>query len=410
MNEIKLFENKDMCCGCGACVNVCPQKAIKMITDEYGFQYPQINTKKCVKCGLCKRMCSYQNKNQDVNVPLEAYAAFCECEELIMNSASGGVFADIAKGFIENNGIVYGCTMDESFGKLSIYHKRIDKDEKLIELQGSKYVQSNMNNVYARVREDLKNNRIVLFSGTPCQVAAIKKYVENIEEKKNLFTIDIICHGVPSEKFFQDYIEILEKKIKGKIIEIKFRDKTEGWGLKGKIKYISKKNNRVSEKIIFSHLSSYYKLFLNSTIYRENCYSCKYAGKERSGDITLGDYWGIERQHPEYMKSNGGVIESEKGISCILVNSEKGKKLLDKYSVKLIKKVSSFEKVAEYNAQLRSPSIMNPNRKDIMELYKKGGYSEVEKYFQKSIGRKRVLYYFWNKLPRKVQLKLKKKG
>ena len=294
--------------------------------------------------------------------------------------------------------------------KLVTYHKRIDKCSEIIGLQGSKYVQSNMDNVYTKIKQDLSHNKKVLFSGTPCQVNAVKSYLSSVKEINNLYTIDIICHGVPSQKFFQDYIENYEKIIKGKIIKLKFRDKSEGWGLKGKITYISNKDNKTKEKIIFSHISSYYKLFLNSTIYRENCYTCKYAKKGRCGDITIGDYWGIERQHPEYMKENGGKIDSKKGISCILSNTEKGNELLNNYSNGIIKLESTFNKVECFNEQLKLPSKKNNNREKVLSIYKERGYVEVEKWFQKQIGLKRYLYYFWNKIPRKVQLVLKKKG
>lgn len=410
MDFMNLYEKKESCCGCGACANLCPQKAITMKMDEYGFMYPEIDNSKCVKCGLCKFKCSYQAKNKKMNEPQEVYASFCKNNETLKKSASGGIFASIAYDFIKNGGIVYGCGIDYDSKKLITHHKRIDKVNEIVDLQGSKYVQSEMGNVYWKIKDDLLKGKKVLFSGTPCQVNAVKSYLDNVKEKDNLYTIDIICHGVPSERFFQDYLANFEKKLDGKIIDIKFRDKTEGWGLKGKITYLSNKNNKKKEKIIFSHLSSYYKLFLNSTIYRENCYTCKYACKGRCGDITIGDYWGIEKQHPEYLVVNGGKIEPKNGISCILVNTKNGDILLADYSNELEKLKSTFDKVELFNAQLKSPSEKNKNRKFVLNLYKNGGYKEVEKWFQKELGAKRILYYFWNKIPRKIQLILKKKG
>lgn len=407
MEEILLVNDKKDCCGCEVCANVCPKKAITMQEDEYGFIYPSINKEKCIKCGLCKKKCAYQNDSNIQQSVKKTYVALSEDINMIKKSASGGVFANIAREIIKNEGVVYGCTMDLENDKLFPHHIRIDKKSQISKLQGSKYVQSKMNNIYVSVKKDLLEKKVVLFSGTPCQVAALYSFLGNIDERKNLYTIDIICHGIPNIQFFQDYLKMLEKKIKGKIIDFSFRDKSEGWGLKGKVIYKDKKGE-INEKIILSHLSSYYSLFLNSSIYRVNCYSCKYAGPNRIGDITIGDYWGVEKQHPEYMVVNNGKMNPKFGISCILINNKQGEILIDKFSSGLYKNKSTFEKVSQYNEQLNKPSFQNEERNIVMEEYKNNGYKGVEKYFQKKIGKKRLLYIIWNKIPRKIQLKIKK--
>lgn len=405
MNQERLFKDKSNCCGCGACANICPKKAIDMVEDEYGFKYPQINSTICIDCGLCKKNCSYQNKIE-LSTNKETYVAVSKDSRVLNNSASGGIFAQIAINFIKNRGIVYGCSMERINKTLVPMHIRVDNIEELEKLQGSKYVQSDMNNIYLLIREDLNNGKKVLFSGTPCQVAAIKQFLKK-EEKNKLFTLDIICHGVPSKKMFQDYITYLEQSKKITVQSFTFRDKTKEWGLYAKIKYMDSKK-REKEKIIESHFSSYYQLFLDADIYRDNCYSCKYAGKDRAGDISIGDYWGINKEHPEYLKGNNGEIEEKKGVSCVLVNSEIGKELIKQYSNGILIKESEFFKAARRNKQLNRPSEEKETRKEFLDVYKERGYEGLEKKYIKKIGIKKYLYYIWQMIPRRYKEKLKK--
>jgi coenzyme F420-reducing hydrogenase beta subunit len=248
----------------------------------------------------------------------------------------------------------------------------------------------------------------VLFSGTPCQIAALGSFLGN-KEFENLLTIDIICHGVPSAKFFEGYIQELEKKLSGKITAFRFRDKTGGWGLKGSVEYINKSGAH-KKKIVPVQLSSYYKLFLDSVIYRENCYSCKYAGPFRTGDITIGDYWGIEKEHPEYLVVNGGSMDQRQNLSCVLVNTEKGKKMMEKFGFSIQLKPSSFERAARHNGQLRHPSHRSDKREFIFKLYKEGGYAAVDKWHNKRLGAKKYIYMFWNMLPKGIRSFIKKLG
>lgn len=404
MDKIILFKGKNQCCGCEACANICPQKAIEMIEDEYGYKYPQINYEKCIGCGLCKRTCAYQNKC-DFNKNINVYVGVTNNEKMLMKSASGGIFAQIATNIIEKKGIVYGCSLQKENEKLIPKHIRIDKIDELEKLQGSKYVQSDMNNIYKLIKEDLKTEKTVLFSGTPCQVSALKRFVGN-NHNGELYTVDIICHGVPNKKMFQDYIAFVEKKENCKVTNFTFRDKTRGWGLQAKVDYIDKKNNK-KHKLLPSHFSSYYQLFLNSEIYRECCYSCKYAGKERVGDITIGDFWGVGEEHPDYLKSNGGEFNEENGISCVLVNNENGKKMIENYSKELSIKKSDFDKISRHNKQLNNPSEPSKNRDEILEKYKREGYQAVDRYYFKKLGMKKYVYILWNKLPQRIRKKIK---
>ena len=384
-----LFKDKSSCCGCGACFNICSRNAITMQEDEYGFIYPQIDNNKCIKCGACRSVCSYQ-KIQEVNTPIETYTAISSNTD-IKKSASGGVFASLAKTTLSMNGVVYGASLELLDKSLTPIHVRIDEINDLIKLQGSKYVQSFIGNTYKEALEDLNNGKQVLFSGTPCQIAGLKAFIK--KEYDNLLCIDLICHGVPNAKIFKDYIQYLEKKLHAEIIDYKFRDKSHGWGLTAKIIY-KKYGCKTFQKLVQSSESSYYHLFLDSTIYRENCYSCHYANPNRPGDITIGDYWGVEIEHPELI-DNTDICLSD-GVSCCVINTIKGKRYLDSYKDGLLLFPSSFEKASKHNHQLFGPSKRNNDRMKVLSIYKKEGYIGVEKWFKKNQGCK----YYLRKLKR----------
>lgn len=389
MNRVQVL-NKKECCGCAACAAACPKNAIQMRQDEYGFLYPIVTESLCVDCGICKKVCMYQEVGE-LKEPYKAYAAASAEDGVLRGSASGGVFFEIAKRIIENHGIVYGCAFEEKDGKLQASHIRADNEEELKRLQGSKYVQSTVEASFKDVKKDLQDAKTVLFSGTPCQIGALYHYLGK-KEYENLYTVDIICHGVPNMTFLQDYIQKMEKSLRGKIIDINFRDKSYGWGLNGSIIYLDRRGQKRKKKMPLQGFS-YYKMFLDADIYRESCYNCMYAKGERVGDITVGDYWGIEKIHPEFA---GSV---EKGVSCILVNTLKGENLLKESSQNMKLLESSVEKVARNNKQLNAPSEMTGRRKQIMKDYADQGYIGVEKKYYKRFGVKGILYRIWNYLP-----------
>ena len=404
MKNNELYMNKNLCCGCNACVNACPQKAINLIEDNKGFKYPEIDENKCVNCKICEKICAYkkQIKKQEIKA---VYAGITNDSELLKKSSSGGIFAEIAKEFLNSEGIVYGCAWENENEELVPKHIRIDTVENLYKIQGSKYVNSFIGNCYEQIKNDLITGKKVLFSGTPCQVDALKSFLSTVNIS-NLYTIDLICHGTPNFRFFKDYIKLLEKKVKGKIINISFRDKSEGWNLQGKIWYIDK-NGKTKEKELLTSTSSYYNLFLSAKTYRENCYTCKYASQNRVGDITIGDYWGIEKVHPELLKNR--LLDTSLGISAIIVNSPKGEDMLNAIQEeRLFLYKSSFDKVSYENEQLKKPCKKSPEREKIMNLYEKDGYKAVEKYFFDKMGKKKYIYYVWDKVPRRIQLLIKK--
>lgn len=402
---ITLFEQKSDCCGCGACMNICPKSAIRMVPDSYGFLYPVIDSSACVGCGVCKKICAYQ-QTEETQLAAQVYAAVNENERQLLGSASGGVFIALAVQVIESGGVVYGCSMEREGNKLIPRHIRVDQIDALKKLQGSKYVQSDSGKCFQEAKDDLRAEKTVLFSGTPCQVAALKRFLGKTDQRR-LFTVDIICHGVPSAQLFQDYIESIEK-IKGKkVIDFRFRDKSAGWGLTGSAVLADEQGNTRKIKIPVK-LSSYYSLFLHSEIYRENCYQCKYAGAGRVGDLTIGDFWGIHQQHPDYLRENGGALDEGKGISCILVNTLQGNALMEEFGWNIRKMDSTFEKVANENGQLIAPSHRGKNRETVLRMYSQQGYQAVEHWFVRSLGIKKPVYEIWTRLPEGLKQILKR--
>lgn len=390
-----LYKNREDCCGCGACVNICPRTAINMVEDEYGFLYPQIDESKCVRCQKCKTVCAFQNVKEK-NEPLETYAAISKNREQASQSASGGIFAALATQVIQEGGIVFGAAFSENYG---VAHRGIEDVEHLFFLQGSKYVQSKIGNTYQQAKGYLEKGKKVLFSGTPCQIAGLKSFLG--KKYVNLLTVDIICHGVPSEKIFLSYLHSLEKKYGGKIKYFTFRDKRIGWGINGRV--VFDVENRKNKSIrLWQSGSSYLYYFIRGWLYRENCYRCKYAGRNRPGDITLGDYWGIEKQHPEFLSSGW---DEGNGISVIVVNTEKGQNILGELK-KIECKQSQFEKAAVANGQLKHPSEKG-KRNEILELYKKNGWGALEKRYKKKIGIKKYSSQIKYVIPKRLKRWLK---
>jgi coenzyme F420-reducing hydrogenase beta subunit len=401
-DKINLYNKKKDCCACGACQNICPRHAISMSEDAYGFLYPEIDYKICIQCGLCKSVCSYQNIKES-NIPLLTYAAVTKNSD-ILQSASGGVFSSFATSIIKEQGIIYGVSLENKDGILTPIHISAETTEELRKLQGSKYVQSYTGRTYCEARKHLQQGRLVLFSGTPCQIAGLKGFLKKGYD--TLLTIEIICHGVPSARFFQDYIAQLGHQVGGKIIDFKFRDKQTGWGLTGKATYVTK-SGKQKTKLIPCGTSFYYTLFLNSEIYRESCYSCPYACENRPGDLTIGDYWGIQKQHPEIMENNGGIFNERNGSSCMIVNTEKGMEFVEKYRDGLELYVSDFNKVAAENEQLKMASKRTGNREKILNEYKNYGYEKVEKNFREYVGIRYYMSILKCHFPRTLKRKIK---
>lgn len=344
---IEVIEKK-MCCGCGACVNVCPKKAIKMIEDKFGFKYPTVDKKKCINCGLCEKVCPIKNKIEETK-NIQEYACYNKNEFERLKSSSGGIFILLAKSIISKKGVVFGATLNNDN---VVEHNYSESIGGIKQFMGSKYVQSNINLSYCQVKKFLDEGRYVLFTGTPCQIAGLKKYLK--KDYKNLYTQDIICHGVPSPLVWEKYKEYRLKKDKNRPIEISFRNKDNGWNMFNlKFNYKGKEYKKNQSDDL------YMKAFLRDTILRDSCYDCKFKDNKRMADITLADYWGVENVHTN--------LNDDKGISLMLINSEKGKELL-----KLIKKdiflfETNIEKALPYNPAIKKSAKIDKKRNEFFE-------------------------------------------
>ena len=390
-NTIDLLNKHYKCTGCRMCVQICPVKAIDMKENEEGFFEPIINKEKCIKCGLCFKRCPQLN-DVKVGKKINSHKVFAmknKNTEEQKNSSSGGVFSVLARYVLENNGAVYGACFDE---KLKLEHIRIDKQENLYKLRGSKYLQSNTKNTFELVKNDLNKGVKVLYVGTPCQIAGLKNYLG--KDYEELLLVDLVCHGVPSQKLFDKYLTWLKKKNNSSIIEYEFRSKEKkSWGLNLKVKFESGK-----ERYIPANLDPYYKSFLNGSTYRECCYNCKYAKIERVGDITIADYWGIEKEHPDFYDKNG--------VSAVIINTNAGFKAFENIKDKVEYRDTEIEKIIAKNKNLQEPTIRNSIRnnayKDI-DRKKFINYSKKNLKFKKDI--KDIIK---NLIPIKIKKKIKK--
>lgn len=349
-NTIEKLDITD-CCGCSSCFQRCPKNAISMKENNEGFLYPEIDKEKCVSCGLCVKACPQFKKcaNKSEHFPL-AYAVYNKNEDEIIKSSSGGMFSVIANYVIENNGLVIGAAFDE---QNIVKHIYIEDKKNLDKLRGSKYVQSDINGMYKIAEKNLKLDKLVLFTGTPCQIAGLKSYLG--KEYANLILIDVVCHGVPSPILFKKYLKYLENKYKSKIKSYEFRNKEKrGWGLTAKITTV---DNKV--RYIRSDNDPYYNNFLECNTYRNSCYKCHYTNFIRESNITLADYWGILSIHPNFY--------SEKGVSLIIVNDKRGKEIFDIVSKKIHYIETDLEKASRKNMNLKRPSIKKKRRKSIYD-------------------------------------------
>ena len=358
-----LYENKKDCCGCTACMNICPKHAISMEEDEEGFLYPKIDKNLCVECGLCKKICAFQNGYNIDNTleKIEVYASKSKSEEIRMMSSSGGMFYEIAKYILDNDGVVYGVIFDESF---HAKHSRTENIDGIKKMMGSKYSQSELGKIYAQVKNDLQEGRLVLFTGTPCQVVGLNNFLQNID-KSNLVLVDLICHGTPSPKLFKEYIQFLEKVKGKKVKEYYHRSKINGWIQTESVVF---ENEKIDYK---SRLSQTWKrIFYTDLALRPTCYNCKYTNTNRPSDITIGDFWGIENYNSKFADN--------KGISLVLLNTVRGKEIFNNISKNLDIDKRKIDEAIVKNPQLKEPIKVLPNqREEFWNNYRIKGFKYV---------------------------------
>lgn len=315
---------ESLCTGCGACIVSCPRQCISFRIGELGHKFPAIDNTDCIDCGVCSNKCPVLNP-VELYKPNYAYAAWSKNEDLYKTSTSGAISAELSSFVIEQGGVVYGCAYCED---VTVRHIRIDNQKDLHRIQGSKYAQSDITEAIIKIKEDLKKGLVVLFLGTPCQIAAIRKTVKG-SLANNLVLVDILCYGVPSNKLLKDYL-VDERHLKlHDITKVTFRDEEQ---------YVLKVYS--NDDVILEARSRWAKdnsdddLFLNMFTYRHgfrsSCFTCRYHSKERISDLTIGDFWGLNKT--EYKKD---IPERPHGVSLILVNNEKGRQILDKVKSRL---------------------------------------------------------------------------
>lgn len=359
---------KSSCCGCKVCASVCPKDAISFYFDSEGFWYPQIDAEKCVSCGRCRKVCPISKPElpalEDEN---QMYAAFSKNQDVLENSTSGGAFTHISDFVIENGGAVFGHKYS---GKLECVCAKAETQEERNLFRGSKYVQSDMGKIYAEIKQETLSGKKVLFSGTPCQVDAVKNYL-NQKIPENLYLLEIVCHGVPSPRIFAEYLELIERKSGRKIENFEFRGKEKGWTTP--LRKISFEDKSSCGELL--NADAFNNLFLGTDcILRPSCYKCRYAGKERVSDISIADFWGIENVDKSMFNCN-------KGTSLVLVNSEKGRELFEHAKEYMETKQMPLSSAVSRNLPLTKPSLPYKKRAEFFAFYEKHGLERAMKKF-----------------------------
>lgn len=337
---IKIID-KSKCCGCSACVNVCPKKCISMVFDDKGFLYPLVDESECVKCDLCDKICPILNLKSNIKEK-SAYAAYNKNDETRKVSSSGGIFGCIADEILNKKGVVFGAAYSEDFK--SIKHIGIERKEDLSKLYGSKYLQSEIGDSYRSAEEYLKAGREVLFVGTSCQISGLKSYLN--KDYENLLTVDVICHGTPSPLIWSEYVADKENEFQSKIIAAEFRNKRFGWN-KSVLLLLFADGAEYCE---LGSKDKYIKGFLTNLYLRESCYKCVCKCVNVLSDISLGDFWEIESVLPNF--------SDNKGVSAIILNTDKGREFFDYIRCNLIIKSVAYNDVLKGN-----PALVNPNSK-----------------------------------------------
>lgn len=320
------LKTKYDCCGCCACSQACPKQCIVMSPDEEGFLYPQIDKDICIDCRKCEHVCPVINKNSSQN-PIAVFAAQNNNDEIRLKSSSGGIFTLLAERAINNNGVVFGAKFNDKWDVVHDYTETIDG---ISAFRGSKYVQSQIYNNYIKAKRFLDEGREVLFSGTPCQIAGLHRFLNKTYH--NLITIDLICHGVPSPMVWQKYIHNIIKK---QITDISFRDKTNGWK-NYEFVIASGQHTIIREK---RANNIFMNLFLSDVCLRPSCSNCPAKNGSSHSDITIADFWGIEHEMPTF--------DDDKGCNLVLINSIKGADIFNSLDCKKLE--TDFDNAIKHN-------------------------------------------------------------
>lgn len=321
------------CSACGACVQICPKNALSFQPSHEGFLYPSVDQSLCVECRICERTCPVLNEKHSAKFSeRKTYAAFCNDIKTRLESSSGGMFSVLAERIIENGGVVFGAGFDADF---SVKQGWADRIEELEKFRGSKYLQSRTESTFRECRKFLDEGREVLYTGTPCQIAGLKAFLR--KDYANLYTADVVCHGVPSPSLWKKYIEHREKKSASRTVRTAFRRKDDGW----KLYSLAFAFENASEYRKILTKDKYMQLFLHDNCLRESCYQCHFTGDSHKSDLTLADFWGVENHISEMF--------DDRGTSLVIVQTDKGSEILESVRDRIRIKAADFASAVKGN-------------------------------------------------------------
>ena len=343
------IQEKKTCTGCGVCASACPVSCIQMKPDEEGFLYPQVDKQLCVNCGKCDKVCPVIHAPEVGNSGI-AYAAKTVNNDIRRESSSGGVFTEIAQFVLSKGGAVFGAAFDEDF---KLKHICVEDAEQLARLRGSKYIQSRIGDCFQKAKALLEAGKPVLFTGTPCQIGGLYSCLG--KQYENLYTQDIICHGVPSPAVWERYIKYREAKAGAKVKRVVFRNKESGW--RSYSIHLEFENHKTYDQPIAQDF--YMQSFLKDLCLRPSCYDCAFKTKHRSADITLADFWGVQNYHPD--------LDDNQGTSLVVIHSDKGASLFASVKDRLVLEKADLEKAISHNPAMIRPVPLKPEREQFMQ-------------------------------------------
>ena len=400
-NSIQI-ESLKSCSGCAACANACPKSAISIVPNSEGFLYPKIHSDICIQCGLCDKTCpvlhaksgdeSIQSAEENFTVRA-SFAVQAIDENIRLKSSSGGIFTCLAEKIIAEGGVIFGAAFDSD---LKLSHRSVETSESLEALRGSKYLQSEIGNSYQDVRRFLKEGKKVLFSGTPCQVGGLKAFLK--KDFENLFTVDVVCHGVPSPALFEKYVQEHSHGAQGRPVKTAFRRKDDGW----KLYSLSFAYANESEYRQTLDKDKYMQLFLKDHGLREGCYQCKFRGDNHVADITLADFWGIGNILPE--------MDDDKGTSLVIVQTEKGAKFFDSCKDSFLSAPVNMREAVKYNPSYFTCKKRSPLRNKFYEDFENSSIDFLFRRFGKSSLKQRTKRFVKRGVKKAFQTFLGKKG